>query len=288
MQNRFSVTRQLRYSLSDDKNALDLGLFINGLPIATFELKNSLTKQTVADAIEQYKEDRDPRELIFQFGRCIVHFAVDDAEVRFCTDLKGKWFLPFNKGWNDGAGNPPNPNGLKTDYLWKEILTKEGLTDIIENYAQIVEEKNKKTGRVKKAQIFPRFHQLDVVRKLLSHTSEHGAGTRYLIEHSAGSGKSNSIAWLAHQLTGVKKGEADVFDTIVVITDRTILDDQIKNTIKQFDHVGATVGHADHSGDLRRFIEQGKKIVITTVQKFPYILDEIGNEHRGRTFRAHH
>lgn len=283
-QNRFSVTRQLRYSLSDDRNALDLGLFINGLPIATFELKNSLTKQTVADAIEQYKRDRDPRELIFQFGRCMAHFAIDDAEVRFCTDLKGKWFLPFNKGWNDGAGNPPNPSGLKTDYLWKEILTKAGLTDIIENYAQIVEDKNKKTKRVKKTQIFPRFHQLDVVRKLLAHTSEHGAGTRYLIEHSAGSGKSNSIAWLAHQLTGAKRDEREVFDTIIVITDRTILDDQIKNTIKQFDHVGATVGHADHSGDLRRFIEQGKKIVITTVQKFPYILDEIGSEHRGRAF----
>ena len=177
-----------------------------------------------------------------------------------------------------------NPDGIKTDYLWKEILTKAGLTDIIENYAQIVEEKNKKTGRVKKKQIFPRFHQLDVVRKLLVHASKNGAGTRYLIEHSAGSGKSNSIAWLAHQLTGVKKGDGGVFDTIIVITDRTILDDQIKDTIKQFDHVGATVGHADHSGDLRRFIEQGKKIVITTVQKFPYILDEIGGEHRSRSF----
>ena len=241
-QNRFSVTRQLRYSLTDDKNALDLGLFINGLPIATFELKNSLTKQTVADAIEQYKKDRDPRELIFQFGRCMAHFAVDDAEVRFCSDLKGKWFLPFNKGWNDGAGNPPNPDGLKTDYLWKDILTKAGLTDIIENYAQIVEEKNKKTGKVTKKQIFPRYHQLDVVRKLLEHAGEHGVGNRYLIEHSAGSGKSNSIAWLAHQLTSVKRDGKEVFDTIIVVTDRTILDDQIKGTIKQFDHVGATRG----------------------------------------------
>ena len=283
-QNRFSVTRQLRYSLTDDKNALDLALFINGLPIATFELKNNLTKQTVADAIEQYKKDRDPRELIFQFGRCMAHFAVDDAEVRFCTDLKGKWFLPFNKGWNDGAGNPPNPDGLKTDYLWKNILTKSGLTDIIENYAQIVEEKNKKTGKVSKKQIFPRYHQLDVVRKLLAHAGQHGVGNRYLIEHSAGSGKSNSIAWLAHQLTSVKRDGKEVFDTIIVVTDRTILDDQIKGTIKQFDHVGATVGHADHSGDLRRFIQQGKKIVISTVQKFPFIIDEIGSEHRSRSF----
>jgi type I restriction enzyme, R subunit len=139
--NRFSVTRQLRYSNDETLNALDLCLFINGLPIATFELKNSLTKQTVEDAIEQYKRDRNPRELLFQFGRCIAHFAVDDSEVQFCTQLKGKasWFLPFNKGWNDGAGNPPNLDGLKTDYLWKQVLARESLTNIIENYAQIVE-----------------------------------------------------------------------------------------------------------------------------------------------------
>ena len=139
--NRFSVTRQLRYSLDETMNALDLGLFINGLPIATFELKNSLTKQTVEDAVEQYKRDRNPRELLFQFGRCIAHFAVDDSEVRFCTQLKGKasWFLPFNKGWNDGAGNPPNAEGIKTDYLWKQTLAKGSLVNIIENYAQIVE-----------------------------------------------------------------------------------------------------------------------------------------------------
>ena len=141
--NRFSVTRQLRYSRDETQLALDIALFINGLPIATFELKNSLTKQTVEDAVEQYKRDRDPREKLFEFGRCVVHFAVDDNEVRMCTHLKGKasWFLPFNKGWNDGAGNPPNPNGLKTDYLWKECSRRQGLTDILENYAQIVEEK---------------------------------------------------------------------------------------------------------------------------------------------------
>ena len=282
--NRFSVTRQLRYSQTDTANALDLCIFVNGLPIATFELKNSLTKQTVADAIEQYKRDRAPSELLFQFGRCMAHFAVDDAEVRFCTDLKGQWFLPFNKGWNDGAGNPPNPDGLKTDYLWKDTLSKAGLTDIIENYAQIVEEVSKKTGRKKRVQIFPRFHQIDVVRKLLSDATARGPGQRYLIEHSAGSGKSNSIAWLAHQLTGIEHGGKPAFDTIIVVTDRTVLDGQIKETIKGFDHVGATVGHADSAGDLRRFIEQGKKIVITTVQKFPFVLDEIGSAHRGGAF----
>jgi type I restriction enzyme R subunit len=180
--NRFSVTRQLRYSLDEAMNALDVGLFINGLPIATFELKNSLTKQTAADAIEQYKRDRDPRELLFQFGRCVAHYAIDDAEVQFCTQLKGgaSWFLPFNKGWNDGAGNPPNPAGLKTDYFWKETLRPASLTNIIENYAQIVEVTDKKTGRKKREQIFPRFHQLDVVRKLLADAGEHGAGKRYL------------------------------------------------------------------------------------------------------------
>jgi type I restriction enzyme R subunit len=166
--NRFSVTRQLKYSRDETQLALDLGLFINGLPIATFELKNSLTKQTVEDAVQQYKGDRDPRELLFQFGRCVVHFAVDDAEVRFCTHLKGKasWFLPFNQGWNEGAGNPPNPDGLKTDYLWKRILTPRGLTDILENYAQIVEKEEPKTRRKKREQIWPRYHQLDVVRRL--------------------------------------------------------------------------------------------------------------------------
>ena len=253
-----SVTRQLRYSRDETQRALDLGLFINGLPIATFELKNSLTKQTAEDAVEQYKRDRDPREKLFEFGRCIVHFAVDDHEVRFCTHLKGKgsWFLPFNQGWNDGAGNPPNPNGIKTDYLWKRFLTPEGLTDIIENYAQVVEEKNEKTGKKKAVQIWPRFHQLDVVRKLLTDARQHGAGLRYLIQHSAGSGKSNSIAWLGHQLIGLRKDEAPVFDSIIVVTDRKILDKQIRDTIKQFAQVGATVGHAEHSGDLKKFIAE--------------------------------
>ena len=284
--NRFSVTRQLRYSRDETQLALDLCLFINGLPIATFELKNSLTKQTVEDAIEQYKRDRDPGELLFQFGRCVVHFAVDDHEVRMCTALKGKasWFLPFNQGWNDGAGNPPNPDGLMTDYLWKRILTPQGLTDILEHYAQLVERKDERTNRRKRDQIFPRYHQIDVVRKLLADIAQRGAGHRYLIEHSAGSGKSNSIAWLACQLIGLRKDDREVFDSIIVVTDRRILDKQIRDTIKQFAQVASTIGHADHSGDLRQFIEGGKKIIISTVQKFPFILDEIGSQHRGRHY----
>lgn len=285
-ENRFSVTRQLRYSRDETQRALDLGLFINGLPIATFELKNNLTKQTVEDAVEQYKRDRDPREKLFEFGRCIVHFAADDQEVRFCTHLKGKasWFLPFNKGWNDGAGNPPNPDGIKTDYLWKQVLTPGSLTNILENYAQIVESKDDKTGKKKRTQIWPRFHQLDVVRKILADTGGARLGKRYLIQHSAGSGKSFSIAWLAHQLVGLEHGSLPLFDSVVVVTDRLVLDRQIRDTIKQFAQVSAVVGHADRSGDLRRFIQEGKKIIITTVQKFPFVLDEIGNEHRANRF----
>jgi len=284
-QNRFSITRQLAYSTDETKRALDLALFINGLPIATFELKNSLTKQTVEDAVEQYKRDRDPRERLFEFGRCVVHFAVDDGEVRMCPELrsKGSWFLPFNKGYNDGAGNPPNPQGLKTDYLWKDVLTPAGLTNILENYAQIVEEKDPRTGKKKRRQVWPRYHQLGVVRQALADVRDNGAGKRYLIQHSAGSGKSNSIAWLSHQLIGLKRDDKEVFDSVIVITDRRLLDDQIQTTIKQFMQVGATVGHAEHSGDLRKFIQEGKKIIVSTVQKFPYILDEVATE-AGRTF----
>jgi type I restriction enzyme R subunit len=295
--NHFSITRQLHYSREATKRSLDLCAFINGLPVATFELKNSLTKQTVDDAIEQYKRDRDPRETLFQFGRCMVHFAVDDHEVAMCTALQGSkgmakasWFLPFNQGWNDGAGNPPNADGIKTDYLWKRILTPQGLTDIIENYAQIVEEENPKTGKKKKLQIFPRYHQLDVVRRILADALENGAGKRYLIQHSAGSGKSNSIAWLAHQLISLRKDGADVFDSIIIITDRRILDKQIRETIKGFAQVGSIIGAVKEGGgsskteQLSGFLKQGKKIIISTVQTFPHVLDKIGEEHRGKKF----
>ena len=260
-QNRFSVTRQLRYSLDETQLALDLGLFINGLPVATFELKNSLTKQTVEDAIEQYKRDRNPREKLFELGRCLAHFAVDDHEVKFCTHLKGKesWFLPFNKGWNDGKGNPSNPNGLKTDYLWKQVLTRAGLTDIIENYAQVVGSKDDKTGRKKREQMWPRYHQLDVVRRLLANASTRGVGPKYLIQHSAGSGKSNSIAWLAHQLIGLEQDGKALFDSAIVVTDRRLLDKQIRDTIKQFAQVGSVVGHAESSGHLRTLLQEGKR-----------------------------
>ena len=285
-QNQFSVTRQLRYSRDDTQRSLDIGLFINGLPVFTFELKNSLTKQTFNDAIWQYKRDRNPREPLFHFGRCVAHFAADENEVHFCTHLKGKasWFLPFNRGWMRGAGNPPNPDGLRSDYLWREVLTRASLSRILENYAQVVASRNAKTGKKKRAQIWPRYQQLDVVRRLLQDARTHGAGRRYLIQHSAGSGKSYSIAWLAHQLIPLERDGKPVFDSIIVVTDRRILDKQIRDTIRQYAQVGSTVGHAVRSGDLRRFITQGKKIIISTIQKFPFVREEISNEHRGRTF----
>ena len=276
-QNRFSVTRQLRYSNDEKQRALDLALFINGLPIATFELKNNLTKQTVSDAVQQYRQTRSPREDLFHVGRCAVHFAVDENEAMFCTKLAGKAsvFLPFNKGHDDGAaGNPVNPNGLKTDYLWEEVLTPRSLTDIFENYTQ----------KLHDTQIWPRYHQLQVVRNLLDDAASNGAGKRYLIQHSAGSGKSNSIAWLSRQLIELANNGQTVFDSILIVTDRRLLDKQITDTIRQFTQVSSTVGHAETSAHLRQLITEGKKIITTTVQKFPLIIDAITNEHRGRKF----
>lgn len=284
--NIFSVTRQLMYSTDNTKLALDFAIFINGLPVITCELKNKLTKQNVEDAVYQYKKDRSPKELLFNFGRCMVHFAVDDNEIKMCTKLDGdkSWFLPFNKGDNDGAGNPPNPEGIKTDYLWKQILKKDELSNIIENYAQIVEEKDEETKKIKRTQIFPRFHQLAGVKSILTDVGNKGVGQKYLIQHSAGSGKSNSIAWLAHQLVAITKDGKNIFDSVIVVTDRINLDKQIKNTIKSFMQVANTVGHAESSGDLKKLLKEGKKIIITIVHKFPYILEDIGNEHRKNNF----
>lgn len=285
--NIFSVTRQLMYSKDATRLALDLCIFINGLPVITCELKNQLTKQNVDDAVYQYQHDRDPKELLFQFKRCMAHFAVDDVRLKFCTKLDGKdsYFLPFDKGYNDGAGNPPNPDGLMTDYFWKQILTKPMLAHIIENYAQVVEETDPDTKKKKYKQIFPRFHQLSVVESLLSDVRQNGVGQRYLIQHSAGSGKSNSIAWLAHQLVGLEQTDGNtIVDTVLVVTDRVILDKQIRDTIKQFMQVSNTVAWAEHSRDLRNAINGGKKIIITILHKFPEILDSIGSEHKGRTF----
>lgn len=284
--NIFSVTRQLMYSKDSTRLALDLAVFLNGLPLMTFELKNRFSKQSIDDAILQYKTDRDPKELLFNFGRCMVHFAVDDNQVAMCTklDYKKSWFLPFNKGYEGGAGNPPNPTGIKTDYLWKEILTKSELSNIIENFAQIIGEKDEETKKIKRTQIFPRYHQLSAVKALLADVAAKGVGQKYLIQHSAGSGKSNSIAWLAHHLVSMQRYGKSVFDSIIVVTDRVNLDKQIKNTIKGFMQVANTVGHSESSGDLKRLIQDGKKIIVTIVHKFPYILDDIGTAHRKNNF----
>lgn len=284
--NIFSVTRQLQYSMDATRLTLDICLFINGLPVITFELKNQLTKQDVDDAVEQYKTDRDPRELLLQFKRCMVHFAVDDARIKFCTKLDGKssWFLPFDKGYNDGAGNPPNPDGLMTDYLWKDILTKLKLSRIIENYAQVVVEEDPETKKKSVKQIFPRYHQLDCVEKLLADVKENGIGKRYLIQHSAGSGKSNSISWLAHQLIGLEQDGHPMIDSVLVVTDRRILDKQIRDNIKQFMQVANTVAWAEHSGDLRKAIQDGKRIIVTTIEKFPYVVPDIGASHKQNRF----
>jgi type I restriction enzyme R subunit len=290
-QNRFSLTRQLAYSSEQSRRALDLALFVNGLPVATFELKNNLTCQNVRHAIAQYQQDRDPREPLFAFARCLVHFAVDEQEVSFCTHLKGKEsdFLPFNKGNCGGSGNPPNPSGLATSYLWERILTPASLTDILENYAQVVEKKHPRSGRKTYKQIFPRYHQLDVVRSLLADVAAHGAGRCYLAQHSAGSGKSNSIAWLTHQVGDVTHNGNRVFDTVIVVTDRRNLDEQLRGNILDFMQVGATVGAVTGRGSsktqqLRRFLEAGKKIIICTLQTFPELSRQLDNAPPGRRY----
>lgn len=285
-QNIFSVTRQLKYSKDYPNLALDFVVFINGLPLATFELKNQFTKQNVEDAVHQYKTDRDPKETIFNFKRCVVHFAVDDNEVKMCTKLSGKssWFLPFNIGKNKGAGNPDNPVGIKTDYLWKQVLTKKEVSYIVENFAQVTSEKDEDTGKVKETQIFPRYHQLSVVKALLHDTQAKGVGQKYLIQHSAGSGKSNSIAWLAHQLVVLEKNEKNIFDSIIVVTDRINLDKQIRNTIRQFMQESSTVGWAEKSSVLKDLLASGKKIIITTIFKFPEILKDISTENKDKSF----
>ena len=284
--NIFSVTRQLRYSQTASKLALDICVFINGLPVITMELKNQLTKQNTEDAVKQYKEDRDPRDILFSFKRCAVHFAVDDNSIKFCTKLakEDSWFLPFNKGNNGGAGNPVNPDGLMTDYLWKDILTKEKLSKIIENYAQVVIEVDEETKKKTTKQIWPRYHQLDCVEKLLSDVQKEGIGKRYLIQHSAGSGKSNSIAWLAHQLIELEQNGHPLINSVLVVTDRRILDRQIRNTIKSFMQVSSTVVWAEHSSDLKNALDNENKIIVTTIEKFPYILSELSSDNSDRKY----
>lgn len=284
-QNIFSFTRQVRYSASNPNLAIDIVLFINGIAIATLELKNPWTNQNVYHAQKQYRLDRDPAEPLFKFGRCLVHFALDPDEVYMTTHLNGKntYFLPFNRGFNHGRGNPINPNGHKTAYLWEEILTRQSLTNIVEHFAILVKQKEEKTNKEKQTLFFPRYHQLDVVRQILNHAGANGVGHSYLIQHSAGSGKSNSITWAAYQLIELYPPGSDtpLFDSVIVITDRRILDKQLRDNIAQFSQVKNIITHAESSQDLKTALENGKKIIISTIQKFSFIVDGIENlKHR--------
>ena len=288
--NLFSVTQELKYSLSHE-NRLDLTVFLNGIPIMTCELKNPLSGQYVQNGIRQYQNDRDPKEKMFSFARCMVHFAADTEQVFMCSELKGKasFFIPFNKGLNDGkaippfgAGNPVNSKGLKTHYLWEEVLRKDSLANIIDKFAQVIEETDEDTGKKKKKMIFPRYHQLTSVKQILAHAKENGIGQKYLIQHSAGSGKSKSIAWLSHQLHGLfdKTGTTNIFDSVIVITDRTVLDKQLSDEIKQFSPTigivaAITSDGASKTTNLREAIANKKKVIICTIQTFPHLLKEM-------------
>ena len=291
-QNRFSVVRQLKYSEKNEKS-VDMVLFLNGLPLVTMELKNSLTGQTVTDAEKQYRTDRDPREPLFQFKRCLVHFAVGNEKVSMTTHLQGgsTRFFPFNKG----IENPVNPRGHKTAYLWEDILQPDNLMELINNFIHEQETTEKvydlDLGGVRDvkhtALVFPRYHQLDVIRKLEKAIVTEGVGRNYLIQHTTGSGKSNSIAWLAHLLTHLYRSRTDtnrIFDSVIVVTDRRILDKQLQDTIKQVEQVDGVVHAVDQtSAQLRSYLELGKDIIISTIQKFSVIAAEIGRL-KGKTF----
>lgn len=286
--NQFSVTRQLRYSESNPLEEIDMVLFVNGLPIVTIELKNHWTGQNArVHGINQYMYKRDIGQPLLNFGRCIVHFAVDTDEVYMTTKLAGAntFFLPFNLGNNFGKGNPPNPFGHKTNYLWQEVLTRESLANIIQHFVRF--DGTDKDALNTKNLYFPRYHQLDVVRKLIADTTKHGAGKRYLIQHSAGSGKSNSITWLAYQLieaypenalsAGSRSLDEPIFDSVIVVTDRRLLDKQLRENIKEFSEVKNIVAPAYSSKDLQTALESGKRIIVTTIQKFPFIVNGISD-----------
>ena len=299
--NHVACYRQWYYS-ADTKKSVDMVLVLNGIPVFAFELKNQYTGQTVDNAKRQWMYDRDPREICFQFNKRILgYFAVDHTEVWMSTELRGKdtFFLPFNQGSNGagrdgGKGNPANPHGYPTAYLWEEVFQKDSMMDILQKFIhlQITEEKKRLpdgSEKVVKKQrlIFPRYHQLDVVRKLIAHVSANGAGHNYLIQHSAGSGKSNSIAWTAYRLASLHdSGNNAIFSSVIVVTDRTVLDAQLQETISGFDHtLGSveTIGEDKTSKDLRDAINAGARIIVTTLQKFPVIYQEV-DKPNGRNY----
>lgn len=286
--NVFSATRQVHYSLDNPGESIDLVLFINGLAFSTLELKNPWTGQTArCHGQKQYRTRRDNKQPLLQFGRCLVHMAVDTDEVYMTTKLAGPstFFLPFNKGHDQGAGNPPNPNGHKSAYLWEEVFSKASIANLLEHFVRL--DGKPKDPLNKRTLFFPRYHQMDVVRKLVGHAAENGVGQTCLIQHSAGSGKSNSITWAAYQLIetypqhglvpGAKDPERPLFDSVIVVTDRRLLDKQLRETIREFCEVKNIIAPAYRAADLKAALEQGKKVIITTIQKFPFILDGISN-----------
>ncbi|MEA1967036.1 MAG: DEAD/DEAH box helicase family protein, partial [Thermodesulfobacteriota bacterium] len=286
--NEFSVTRQIRYNQENPHEEIDMVIFINGIAIATLELKNPWTGQTAGvHGIKQYKQDRDIRQPLMNFGRALVYFAVDTDEVYMTTRLNGNrtFFLPFNKGHNNGKGNPPNPFGHKSAYLWEEVFTRESLANIIQHFVRF--DGKASDALSKRTLFFPRYHQMDVVRGILAHAGSNGVGHTYLIQHSAGSGKSNSITWAAYQLIetypqkeglpGAKGLNNPLFDSVIVVTDRRLLDRQLRENIKEFSEVKNIVAPAYSAKELRDSLEQGKKIIITTIQKFPFIVDGIAD-----------
>ena len=277
--NLFAVTRQLHFSSVAAADSLDLAVFVNGLPIATFELKNAFTGQTVVHAMRQYKDDRPSKEPLFRFGRCLVHFAVDSDEAYMTTHLNDAktQFLPFNKGTKKGGGNPPSEEGPRTSYLWEDVFSKEGLGELLEGFAKMVEEKGD-DGKKKHKLLFPRYHQRNCVQKLLAHAAQYGAGQKYLVQHSAGSGKSNTIGWLCKGLVGLQHQNQTLFDTVVLVTDLRVLDSQIAATVLSIVDDKNLVEHAkEGSFQLKHALQSGKKIIVTTIQKFPFILDQIGD-----------
>lgn len=283
--NQFSVMRQVYYSQKDE-SSIDLVIFLNGIPIITMELKNQLTGQNVYHAINQYKAERNPNERLFSFKRCLVHFAVDNNLTYMTTKLDGMktYFLPFNQGHENGAGNPPTEDKFATHYLWEDVLTKDSLLELIGNFmhVQIEKKKDKKTGKQagKETLLFPRYHQREVVQKLISDSHERGAGKNYLIQHSAGSGKSNSIAWTAHNLSDLHDAQDEkVFDKIIIITDRRVLDKQLRDTVTQFEEQIDTVKGAKSSAELKEALEDKTKIIVSTLQKFPMIVENMQRLH---------
>jgi type I restriction enzyme R subunit len=296
--NRLGLTRQLHFSPKSEKS-LDVVLSVNGIPVVTLELKNPLSGQTAANAIHQYRHDRDPCEPIFVFTkRALVHFAVDTEEAHMATRLAGSstYFLPFNQGLDDGAGNPPDPEGrnYKTAYLWEEVLQRDSLLDLLARFLHLnVEEKITDEGKKlrKESLIFPRYHQLQAVRQMVATAASEGVGHNYLIEHSAGSGKSNTIAWLAHRLSSLHNARDErLFDSVVVITDRVVLDRQLQNTIYQFDHRQGVVQKIDEdSRQLAEALEAGVPIIITTLQKFPFVSGQLAklSDERGEGSKSH-